>query len=92
MTDCVQTARPNSLCRAGTSAVEAAQTGRSEQIYEAVTAWLAEALPRRDDVRDDLVLKVLLARRSGLLDPQDAIDAQRTATMQALQDLHAPQG
>ena len=50
-----------------------------------VTRWLAEALPRRDDVRDDLVLKVLLARRSGLLDPQAVIDAQRTATMRALQ-------
>lgn len=55
-------------------------TGRAE-----VVRWLAEALPRGDDVRDDLVLKVLLARRSGLLDPQAVVDAQRTATMQALQ-------
>lgn len=54
--------------------------GRAE-----VTAWLARAQPRRDDVRDELVLKVLLARRSGLLDPQEVIDAQREATMQALQ-------
>lgn len=52
---------------------------------EAVTRWFTDALPRRDDVRDDLVLKVLLARRSGLLDPQVVIDGQRTATMQALQ-------
>lgn len=50
-----------------------------------VVAWLGEPEPRRDDVRDELVLKVLLARRSGLLDPQDVIDAQREATMQALQ-------
>lgn len=50
-----------------------------------VAAWLAGALPRGDDGRDDLVLKVLLARRCGLLDPQAVIDAQRGATMQALQ-------
>ncbi len=50
-----------------------------------VTAWLGTPEPRRDDVRDELVLKVLLARRSGLRDPQDVIDAQREATMQALQ-------
>lgn len=54
--------------------------GRAE-----VVGWLVEPQPRRDDVRDELVLKVLLARRSGLLDPQAVIDAQRTATMRALQ-------
>lgn len=54
--------------------------GRAE-----VVGWLAEPQPRRDDVRDELVLKVLLARRSGLLDPQAVVDAQRAATMQALQ-------
>lgn len=54
--------------------------GRAE-----VVGWLAEPQPRRDDVRDELVLKVLLARRSGLLDPQAVVDAQRAATMQSLQ-------
>lgn len=55
-------------------------TGRAD-----VTAWMATPEPRRDDVRDELVLKVLLARRSRLVDPQAVIDAQRASTMQALQ-------
>ena len=50
-----------------------------------VTGWLTTAQPRRDDVRDELVLKVLLARRSGLVDAQEVLDHQREATMQALQ-------
>lgn len=52
---------------------------------EDVVAWLRAPQPRTDDVRDELVLKVLLARRTGLVDPLEVIDAQRTATMQALQ-------
>lgn len=51
-----------------------------------VTTWMTTAQPRRDDVRDELVLKILLARRSGLVGPQVVIDRQREATMQALQD------
>ncbi len=54
--------------------------GRAE-----VVAWLRRPQPRTDDVRDELVLKVLLARRTGLTDPLDVVDAQRAATMQALQ-------
>lgn len=54
--------------------------GRAEALR-----WLAEPQPRRDDVRDELVLKVLMARRTGLLDPIEVVDAQREATMRALQ-------
>lgn len=50
-----------------------------------VRGWMTTAQPRRDDVRDELVLKVLLARTSGLVDAQVVIDRQREATMQALQ-------
>lgn len=50
-----------------------------------VVGWLRAPQPRRDDVRDELVLKVLLARRSGLVDAQAVVDTQREATMQALQ-------
>lgn len=51
-----------------------------------VVSWLSTAEPRRDDVRDELVLKVLLARRTGLVDPLQVVDTQRDATMRALQD------
>jgi DNA-binding PadR family transcriptional regulator len=53
--------------------------------HAAAVAWLAEPLARDDDVRDELVLKVLLARRTGLCDPLVVVDAQRTVTMRALQ-------
>lgn len=57
------------------------EAGRAE-----VVAWLRRPQPRSDDVRDELVLKVLLARRTGLVEPLVVVDAQRAATMQALQD------
>ena len=56
------------------------ELGRDE-----VLVWLRSPLPRRDDVRDELVLKVLLAWRTGLVDPLEIIDTQRAATMTALQ-------
>lgn len=58
-------------------------TGRGR---EEALAWLADPLPRRDDVRDELVLKILLARRTGLIDPIEIVDAQRAASMRSLQD------
>ena len=57
-------------------------TGRGR---EEATTWLATPEPRTDDVRDELVLKVLLARRTGLLPAVAVVDAQREATMRALQ-------
>jgi DNA-binding PadR family transcriptional regulator len=56
------------------------ELGRDE-----VLGWMRAPLPRRDDFRDELVLKLLLAWRTGLVDPLDVIDTQREATMAALQ-------
>lgn len=54
---------------------------------DAADAWLVSSEKRATDIRDDVATKVLVALRSERGDPLAVIDAQREATMQALQRL-----
>lgn len=66
----------------GRQAYELTASGRRE-----VTGWLHDPIARDVSVRDELVLKILLAWRTGLADPLAVVDAQRGATMASLQQV-----
>ncbi len=54
---------------------------------EDVRAWLVAPILPDVASRDELVLKVLLARRTGLVETHAVLDAQRASTMAAVQQL-----
>lgn len=48
--------------------------------------WVADATPQ-SRLKDDFFIKLVLARAARIADPQELIDRQRAAYMQALRDL-----
>lgn len=74
-TDVEQSDRPNKRVYALTG------SGR-----EALQIWLGEPAVR-PRVRDDFVLKLVLAGLAGLADPQELIERQRSEYLQALREL-----
>ncbi len=59
----------------------------TEQGREALAAWLTEPATPSARLRVDFYLKLLMARRSGVVDLRTLIDRQRQALLQSLADL-----
>lgn len=58
----------------------------TEAGHHAVSEWMAKPVDLAVAGRDDISLKILMAIKSGIDDPQRVIERQRGATMALLQD------